>query len=211
MPCLFSENAEQRNDGGQIRCHDWFGGSSTRCGTRGTKPGTAFCCASYSRSSITECQIVGVDPVPQSVPRGTPRKPLQGLDVPQFHDFRRMGEKNTEKRSAHIPGKRAPARPAPQAPCAPRPERRTTDPQTREKSPTTPVSRPVCGRERQSADGERRNDQKEEKHRFFSPILADFRRIYFKAGISVAVTSARNSGQRRRKTASLREFEGSDK
>ncbi len=53
--------------------------------------------------------------------------------------------------------------------------------------------------------------QKEEKHRFFSPIPADFRRIYFKAGISAAVTSARNSGQRGRKTASLRGFGGSCK
>ena len=53
--------------------------------------------------------------------------------------------------------------------------------------------------------------QKEEKHRFFSPIPADFRRIYIIAGISVAVTSARNSGQRSRKTALLRGFRDSDK
>ncbi len=48
-----------------------------------------------------------VSSVPQSVPPGTPRKPIQGLAVPQFHDFRRRGEKNTENRSSHIPEKRA--------------------------------------------------------------------------------------------------------
>ena len=90
---------------------------------RRNKTRNSFCCASYSRSSVTACQIVGVDPVPQSVPWGIPRKPLQGLAVPQFHDFRRIGEKNAEKRSVHIPEKRAPARSAPQAPCAPQPER----------------------------------------------------------------------------------------
>ena len=62
-----------------------------------------------------------------------------------------------------------------------------------------------------SAVGNGRRGQKEEKLRFFSPIPADFRRIYFKAGISAAVTSARNSGQGRRKTALLRGFRGSDK
>ena len=71
------------------------------------KTRNSFCCASHSRSSVTACQIVAVGTVPQSVPLGTPRKPLQGLAVPQFHDFRRIGEKNTEKRSAHIPEKRA--------------------------------------------------------------------------------------------------------
>ena len=59
-----------------------------------------------------------------------------------------------------------------------------------------PVSRPVCGQERREHVGEWSEGQKEEKHRFFSPIPADFRRIYFKAGISAAVTSARNSGLR---------------
>ena len=85
------------------------------------------------------------------------------------------------------------------------------DPQTREKSPTMPVSRPVCGQERREHVGEWSEGQKEEKHRFFSPIPADFRRIYFKAGISAAVTSARNSGPRGRKTASFGGFGGSGK
>ena len=102
---------------------------------------------------------VSVGSVPRSVPLGTPRKPLQGLDVPQFHDFRRIGEKNTEKRSTQIPGKRAPARPAPQAPCAPRPERRTTDPQSGESPPGKPVSRPVCGRGRKEDGRERQGDR----------------------------------------------------
>ena len=132
---------------------------------RWNKTRNSFCCASHSRSSVTACQIVAVgtvpqsvplgtprnplqglavpqfhhfrrideimrkhrreirlvfpfpvcqrantvnvSSVPQSVPPGTPRKPIQGLAVPQFHDFRRRGEKNTENRSSHIPEKRA--------------------------------------------------------------------------------------------------------
>ena len=61
-----------------------------------------------------------------------------------------------------------------------------------------------------SGDG-RKDSQKEEKLRFFSPIPAEYRRIYCEAGISAVVTSARNSGQRSRKTALLRGFRGSDK
>ena len=60
-------------------------------------------------------------------------------------------------------------------------ERRSTDPQSGKESPTKPVSRPVCGQERREHVGEWSEGQKEEKHRFFSPIPADFRRIYFKA------------------------------
>ena len=139
--------------------------------------------------------------------KGYPRKPLQGLAVPQFHDFRRISEKNTEKRSAHIPGKRAPARPAPQAPCVPRPEWVGLRIRSRGRTcPQSPRRAPCAVGNRGSTVGNGREDQKEEKHRFFSRIPADFRRIYFKAGISLAVTSARNSGQRSRKTASLRGF-----
>ena len=157
---------------------------------------------------------VNVSSVPQSVPPGTPRKPIQGLAVPQFHDFGRIGEKNTKNRSAHIPGKRAPARPAPQAPCAPRPERRTTGSavggEPARKARVAPRVRSRTeggwpGAAGGSGDG-RKDSQKEEKLRFFSPIPADFRRIYCEAGISLAVTSARNSGQRGRKTALLRGF-----
>ena len=79
----------------------------------------------------------------------------------------------------------------------------------RGESPQKPASRLVAGQGRRRFDGERRGGQKEEIQRFFSPIPAGFRRIYFKAGISLAVTSARNSEQRRRKTASLRGFGGS--
>ena len=148
LSCLFSENAEQWNDGGQIRCHDWFGGSSTRCGNGGTKPGTAFYCASHSRSSVTACQIVAVGTVPQSVSQGTPRKPLQGLAVPQFHDFRRIGEKIQKKRSAHIPWESTPAVPRDRPGFRLGSERRSTDPQSGQESPTKPASRPVCGRDR---------------------------------------------------------------
>ena len=90
---------------------------------RWNKTRNSFCCASHSRSSVTACQIVAVGTVPQSVPLGTPRKPLQGLAVPQFHDFRRIGEKNTENRSAHIPWEKDSRTFAPQARCVPRPER----------------------------------------------------------------------------------------
>ena len=91
---------------------------------------------------------VSVGSVPQSVPQGTPRKPIQGLAVPQFHDFRRIGEKNTEKRSAHIPEKRAHAH-SPHKPrvCLDR-SGWATDPQSGENLPGKPVSHPVCGRER---------------------------------------------------------------
>ena len=64
---------------------------------RWNKTRNSFCCASHSRSSVTAGQIVAVGTVPQSVPLGTPRKPLQGLAVPQFHDFRRIGEKRLKK------------------------------------------------------------------------------------------------------------------
>ena len=154
---------------------------------------------------------VSVGSVPRSVPLGTPRKPLQGLDVPQFHDFGRIGEKNTKNRSAHIPGKRAPHVP----PHKPHVRLdRSGGPRIRSRERTRPQSprRAPCavgiGR---STVGNGRRGQKEEKLRFFSRIPADFRWIYFKAGISAAVTSARNSGPRRRKTASLREIEGSGK
>ena len=66
---------------------------------------------------------VSVGSVPRSVPLGTPRKPLQGLDVPQFHDFRRIGGKNTEKTIRAHPGEKGPRTFAPQARCAPRVER----------------------------------------------------------------------------------------
>ena len=112
---------------------------------------------------------VSTSSVPQSVPQGTPRKPLQGLAVPQFHDFRRIGEKNTENRSAHIPGKRAPARPAPQAPCVPRPERRTTDPQSGESPPGKPASRPVCGQDRKEDGREREKGSEGGKTPVFLP------------------------------------------
>ena len=81
----------------------------------------------------------------------------------------------------------------------------------RGESPQKPASRLVAGQGRRRFDGERRGGQKVEKQRFFSPIPAGFRRIYFEAGISVAVTSARNGGQRRRKAASFRGFDGSSK
>ena len=151
---------------------------------------------------------VSTSSVPQSVPLDTPRKPLQGLAVPQFHDFGRIGEKNTKNRSAHIPGKRAP-HVCPTSPVCASIGAGGLRPQLGENPPTKPASRPVCGRERQRSDGERRSGQKEEKLRFFSPIPAEYRRIYSVAGISLAVTSARNSGPRRRKTASLRGFGGS--
>ena len=71
----------------------------------------------------------------------------------------------------------------------------------RGESPQKPASRLVCGQERRSSDGGRRGSKKEEKHRFFSPIPAGFRRIYFKAGIKTGVgfapapfTSTRNGG-----------------
>ena len=147
--------------------------------------------------------------VPQSVPLGTPRKPLQGLAVPQFHDFRRIGEKNTENRSSHIPEKRAPAR-SPHKPCVCLNRSGwATDPQSGKNPPQKPASRLVAGQGRRRFDGERRGGQKEEKQRFFSPIPAEYRRIYYQAGISAAVTSARNSGQRSRKTASFGGFGGS--
>ena len=154
---------------------------------------------------------VSTSSVPQSVPLGTPRKPLQGLAVPQFHDFRRRGEKNTENRSSHIPEKRAHAH----SPHKPRVRLdRSGGPRIRSRGrarPESPRRTPCAVEDGRRTVGNRRRGQKEEKHRFFSPIPADFRRIHFKAGISAAVTSARNSGQRSRKTASLREFEGSDK
>ena len=152
---------------------------------------------------------VSVGSVPRSVPLGTPRKPLQGLDVPQFHDFRRIGEKNTEKRSAHIPEKRAHAHP----PHKPRVRLdRSGGPRIRSQGrarPESPCRAPCAVGSGRRAVGNGRRGQKEEKHRFFSPIPADFRRIYFKAGISAAVTSARNSGPRGRKTASFGRFGGS--
>ena len=86
---------------------------------------------------------------------------------------------------------------------------RVRNPQTGEKPPGTPVSRFVAGQERRKPDGERRDGQKEEKQRFFSGFRGISARIYFEAGISVAVTLARNGGQRRRKTASFGGFGGS--
>ena len=139
--------------------------------------------------------------VPQSVPPGTPRKPLQGLAVPQFHDFRKIGEKNIKKylRAAHEKG--LPHVPPHMPGLRLDRSRWDTDPRTGEESPTTPVSRLVCGQERRSSDGGRRGSKKEEKHRFFSPIPAGFRRIYFEAGIKTGVgfapapfTSTRNGG-----------------
>ena len=64
-----------------------------------------------------------------------------------------------------------------------------------EESPHNPASRPVCGQDRKEGGQEREKGSAGGKLRFFSPIPSDFRRIYFQAGISVAVTSARNSGQ----------------
>ena len=81
----------------------------------------------------------------------------------------------------------------------------------RRNRPESPRRAPCAVGIGRSTVGNGRRGQKEEKLRFFSRIPADFRRIYFKAGISIAVTSARNSGQRGRKTASLRGFSGSCK
>ena len=81
----------------------------------------------------------------------------------------------------------------------------------RGESPPKPASRLVAGQGRRRFDGERRGGQKEEKQRFFSGFRVISARIYFEAGISVAVTSARNGGQRRRKAALLRGFGGSSK
>ena len=157
---------------------------------------------------------VSVGSVPRSVPLGTPRKPLQGLDVPQFHDFRRIGGKNTEKTIRAHPGEKGPRTFAPQARCAPRVERvgygSAVGGEPARKARVAPRVRSRTeggwpGAAGGSGDG-RKDSQKEEKLRFFSPIPADFRRIYFKAGISAAVTSARNSGPRRRKTASFGRF-----
>ena len=140
---------------------------------------------------------------------GYPRKPLQGLAVPQFHDFRRIGEKNTENRSAHIPGKRAPAR-SPHKPCVCLDRSGRVRIRSRGRTrPESPRRAPCAVRGGGSTVGNGRRGQKEEKHRFFSPIPAEYRRIYYQAGISVAVTSARNGGQRRRKTASFGGFGGS--
>ena len=155
---------------------------------------------------------VSVGSVPRSVPLGTPRKPLQGLDVPQFHDFRRIGGKNTEKTIRAHPGEKDSRMFRPTSPvCAStgvgglriRSRGRTC--------PQSPCRAPCAVRIGRSTVGNGRRGQKEEKHRFFSPIPADFRRIYCKAGISIAVTSARNSGQRSRKRASLRGFGSSCK
>ena len=203
MSCLFSENAEQRNTGCQIRCHDWFGGSSARCGNGGTTGGTNP--RRESRRSVSTSSV------PQSVPQGTPRKPLQGLAVPQFHDFRRIGEKIQKKRSAHIPWESTPAVPRDRPGFRLGSERRSTARSERRNRPQRPCRAPCAVESGGSTVGEWSEGQKEEKHRFFSPIPADFRRIYCKAGISLAVTSARNSGQRGRKTASLRGFGSSCK
>jgi hypothetical protein len=88
-------------------------------GSEAVPPGaeTVEQCAEQHPVCITRRTTL-IASVPQSVPQGTPRKPLQGLAVPQFHDFRRIGEKNTENRSAHIPGKRAPARSPTSPVCA---------------------------------------------------------------------------------------------
>ena len=71
----------------------------------------------------------------------------------------------------------------------------------RGESPQKPASRLVAGQGRRRFDGERREGQMEEKQRFFSPIPAGFRRIYFEAGIKTGVgfapapfTSTRNGG-----------------
>ena len=124
---------------------------------------------------------VSVGSVPWSVPLGTPRKPLQGLAVPQFHDFRRMGEKNTEKRSAHIPEKRAPAVPRHRPGLQLGSGRRSTGPHRGWNRPESPHRASCAVEDGRSTVGNGRRVQKEEKHRFFSRIPADFRRIYFKA------------------------------
>ena len=149
--------------------------------------------------------------VPQSVPQGTPRKPLQGLAVPQFHDFRRIGEKNTEKRSSYILWESTPAVPRDRPGFRLDSERRRQTRCQGRNRPQSPRRAPCAVEDGRSTIGNGRRGQKEEKHRFFSRIPAEYRRIYIIAGISVAVTSARNSGQRRRKTALLRGCRGSDK
>ena len=151
---------------------------------------------------------VSVGSVPRSVPLGTPRKPLQGLDVPQFHDFRRIGEKNTEKRSTQIPGKRAPARPAPQAPCAPRPERRTTDPQSGESPPGKPVSRLVCGREQREHGRERETGAEGGKTPVFLPDSGRFPPDLFSSGNKPCSHISPQQRTEDAETASLRSSAG---
>ena len=46
------------------------------------------------------CGFVGTASVPQSVPQGIPFKPLQGLAVPLFRHFRRMGGKICKNRKS---------------------------------------------------------------------------------------------------------------
>ena len=155
---------------------------------------------------------VSVGSVPRSVPLGTPRKPLQGLDVPQFHDFRRIGGKNTEKTIRAHPGEKDSRTFRPTSPVCDSTGVGGLRIRSRGRArPESPRRAPCAVGSGRSTVEDGGRGQKEEKHRFFSRIPADSRRIYFKARISAAVTSARNSGQRGRKTASLRGFGGSCK
>ena len=120
---------------------------------------------------------VSVGSVPRSVPLSTPRKPLQGLAVPQFHDFRRIGEKNTENRSAHIPEKRAHAH----SPHKPRVRLdRSGGPRIRSQGrarPESPRRAPCAVGSGRSTVEDGGRGQKEEKHRLsprFRQISAGF-------------------------------------
>ena len=140
---------------------------------------------------------VSVGSVPRSVPLGTPRKPLQGLAVPQFHDFRRIGGENTEKTIRAHPGEKDSRTFRPTSPVCASTGAEDHGIRSRGRARLESPRRASCAVEDgRSTVGNGRRGQKEEKHRFFSRIPADFRRIYFKAGISAAVTSARNSGPR---------------
>lgn len=157
-------------------------------------------------------QIVRSGSVPRSVPRGTPRKPLRGLAVPQFRDSRRINVKETEKPIRYRTGQTRRTEPVtsrPTARRAPRSAVRGNDPRTGEKPPKTPASRLVAGQERRRFRGERKRQSDGGKTAVFLRISGEFHRIYFQAGISAAVTSARNGGLRSPKRASLRGFGGS--
>ena len=128
-------------------------------------------------------QIVRQGSVPRSVPRGTPRKPLRGLAVPQFRDSRRISVKETEKPIRYRTGQtRRPelVTSRPTARRAPRSVGRDNDPRTGEKPPCAPASRLVAGQERRRFRGERKRQSDGGKTAVFSGFRGNFTVFIFK-------------------------------
>ncbi len=158
---------------------------------------TGFSAGTLRRMNSENCPAL----IPPSLSRTFIAETVVFIGCPGVPRIVRIDSVSVRAREMPLPGPRATA-----PVSGENGSRGATDPRTGEESPTTPASRLVAGQGRRRFDGERRGGQMEEKQRFFSPIPAEFRRIYFEAGISVAVTSARNSGPRSRKAASLRGF-----